>query len=106
MDSSDDSDFELAFFAYWRQTNIDKCMKRCVRRSWIHDTLKTRQSLGEYHRLVQELRLDSARFKKYFRMSPSVFDELLSMIGPLISKTNTNFRRPIDAGERLAITLR
>ena len=39
-------------------------------------------------------------------MSPDRFDHLLSLVSPIISKQSTNFREPISAGERLAITLR
>ena len=39
----------------------------------------------------------------YFRMSPTVFDQLLALVGPTIQKTNTHYRKCIDPGERLAI---
>jgi len=48
------------------------------RHVWIHEVNSRRNALGEYHRLVQELRLDKSRFKQYFWMTPSVFDELLT----------------------------
>lgn len=32
----------------------------------VHDTLRKRKNWGEYHQLVQELRLDDGRFKTYF----------------------------------------
>ena len=39
-------------------------------------------------------------------MSPERFDHLLSLVDPIISKKDTNFRKAISAGERLAVTLR
>lgn len=39
-------------------------------------------------------------------MSPERMDHLLSMVGPLISKRDTNFRKAIPAQERLMLTLR
>ena len=39
-------------------------------------------------------------------MSPARFDNLLSRVGPIISKKVTRLREPISAGERLAATLR
>ncbi|CAK6969319.1 zinc finger BED domain-containing protein 1-like [Scomber scombrus] len=39
--------------------------KRC-RRFWVHDILRTRTELGEFHRLLQELRLDDGRFQRYY----------------------------------------
>jgi len=41
-----------------------------------------------------------------FRMSPEVFDELLSKVGPRISKLTTQMRKPIPAEVRLCVTLR
>ena len=43
---------------------------------------------------------------KYFCMSLLRFDDLLRMVGPAISRQQTNFRRPVSPGERLAVTLR
>ena len=42
----------------------------------------------------------------YFRMSPDRFNHLLSLVEPLIRKSDTRFRKSISAGERLALTLR
>ena len=39
-------------------------------------------------------------------MSPERFDHLLSIVGPHITREDTNFRKSIAANERLAITLR
>ena len=39
-------------------------------------------------------------------MSPSVFELLLSMVGPRLKKTTTNMRDPISPSERLTVTLR
>jgi len=44
------------------------------RRFWVRDVLRRRDDLGEYARLVQELRLDSDRFHRYFRVSAEQFD--------------------------------
>ncbi|XP_065837891.1 uncharacterized protein [Oscarella lobularis] len=49
---------------------------------------------------------DHESFYKYFRMTPSRFDHLLSLIGPCITKESTTFRNSVSPGERLAITLR
>ncbi|KAK7162472.1 hypothetical protein R3I93_006702 [Phoxinus phoxinus] len=80
--------------------------KRKRRSVWIHETIRARGHDGEYHRLVQELRLDEVRFQQYFRLDRTQFDVLLRRVGPLIAKENTNYRRAISPGERLAICLR
>ena len=80
--------------------------RRRERRYWIHNVVGKRQELGEYHRLIQELRRDSDRFRRYFRTSTAQFDMLTDMIGPQIAKLSTNWRQSISPAERLAITLR
>ncbi len=39
-----------------------------------------------------ELRLDGARFKKYFRFTPEQFDYIIQLIGPSIYKMDTQLR--------------
>jgi len=50
--------------------------------SWVHDVLSHRDDLGKYARLVQELRLGSDRFHRYFRMSTEQFDYVLGLVEP------------------------
>ena len=57
--------------------------------------------------MLADLRREpSGKFENFCRMSASDFEFLLSMIGPNISKKDTNWRKCIQAQERLAITLR
>uniref|UniRef100_A0A8D3C299 DDE Tnp4 domain-containing protein n=1 Tax=Scophthalmus maximus TaxID=52904 RepID=A0A8D3C299_SCOMX len=56
--------------------------------------------------LVAELRLDSQRHHQYFRMSAEKMDELLSIIGPEVTRQNTNYRAAIEPKQRLAVGLR
>ena len=42
----------------------------------------------------------------YFRMSPTLFEHLLSWIAPRIQKLATKMREPIPAGERLRVSWR
>lgn len=57
---------------------------------------------GFYHAIF--LILDS-RFMNYCRMSATEFEELLCLVGPMISKRYV-VRDPISAPERLALTLK
>ncbi|XP_033978104.1 protein ANTAGONIST OF LIKE HETEROCHROMATIN PROTEIN 1-like [Trematomus bernacchii] len=77
-----------------------------VHRFWVHPILRKCLQRGEYHVLVQELRLDDHLFQQYFRMSKNVFDELLGKVGSLITKVDTHMRVSIGPAERLAICLR
>jgi len=75
-----DSEDDLALIGL----HVISRQKRTRRRTvWTHNVIGRRLQLAEYHRLIQELRLDSDRFqKRQFRMSPAIFDELLSVVGP------------------------
>ncbi|KAJ8371645.1 hypothetical protein AAFF_G00303650 [Aldrovandia affinis] len=64
--------------------------------SYMLRILQTRRQHGEYHRLVQELRLDGERFQRYFRLDRAQFDELLTRVGPRITRQDTNWRSPIN----------
>ena len=52
--------------------------RRCV---WVHDIIRRRREPGEYHCLLQKLRLDSSRFRAHSRTLPSTFKELLNSVG-------------------------
>uniref|UniRef100_A0A672R0C1 Zgc:194221 n=1 Tax=Sinocyclocheilus grahami TaxID=75366 RepID=A0A672R0C1_SINGR len=56
---------------------------RTRRSVWVHEILGARKQLSEYHRLVQELKLDVSRFKEYFRMSRHVAIQAPSSTGSM-----------------------
>lgn len=80
--------------------------RRRERKEWVHSINEKRTSYGEFHHLFNELRQDTCRFYKYFRMTPDIFDDLLKQVNPLIRRKDTNYRTAISSSERLAITLR
>ena len=81
--------------------------QRRTRRYWVRDIYKERETKGEYHLLVKQMKLhDHELFFKCFRMSPTTFEKLLCFVGPDIQKVTTPMRNPISASERLALTLR
>ena len=45
-------------------------------------------------------------FSSFFRMSPKRMEHLLSLVAPLITKKDTNFRKAIAPAHRLMLTLR
>ena len=92
-----------ALYLLWKYQKRRNAKRR---RFWVHNTIRKRTQLGEFHRLLQELRLDDGRFQRYFRMNVSQFDDLLARIGARISRLDTNYRRSISAEERLSICLR
>jgi len=109
MTEEDDCSLAIVYWYFLRKSETrtkPKRRQKQERRFWIHEVISRRGELGEHYRLVQELRHDPERFRRYFRMSTSQFDMLLDMIGPKIEKLDTNWRRSISPAERLAITLR
>ncbi|XP_030216454.1 uncharacterized protein LOC115546823 [Gadus morhua] len=92
-----------ALYLLWES---EERRKRKRRRVWVHDILRRRLQLGEFHHLLQELRLDDGRFQRYFRLSRAQFDDLLARVGARISRQDTNYRRSISTAERLSVCLR
>nr|CAB3263116.1 uncharacterized protein LOC101243083 [Phallusia mammillata] len=75
------------------------------RRLWVREIFANRHR-GQWHTLVPELERDPEFYFKYFRMDKADFEQLLHMVQSLIVKKHTNWRTPVSAGHRLAITLR
>ncbi|XP_023246920.1 uncharacterized protein LOC111643391 [Copidosoma floridanum] len=79
-----------------------------VKRVWVSELFKevNRVAQGASDNLVLTLRLhDRQGFINFFRMSPEAFDELLSLVGPKITKKFC-VRAPISATIRFQLTLR
>ena len=72
-----------------------KRWKTTRRRVWVHEVLRRRTELGEFHCLLQELRLDDDRFQRYLRLTGAQFEDLLARVGARISRLDTNYRRSI-----------
>ena len=86
---------------------LKRRLSRKRKRMWVRKINQARLCKGEYHSLIREMRLrDHESYFKYFRMTPSRFDHLLSLVGPAIIRQETNFRKPVSPGERLAVTIR
>ncbi len=79
--------------------------RRKRRRYWIHPIVTRREEHGEFYRLVQELKMYHERFRGYFRMSVSEFENLLQQLAPSLTKEHTHYCKPIDPEQRLAVCL-
>ena len=74
-------------------------------RPWL--TVERRLQYGQFETLMQELRNeDVASFKRYLRITPDMFDEILQRVTHRIQRMDTRFRHAIPAGLKLAVTLR
>ena len=69
--------------------------------------LNRRNELGVYNTLLRELRMeDEGEYKRFLRMIPENFDDLLNLIECDIKKKSTIMRNPIPPNIKLAATLR
>ena len=78
-------------------------------RVWVRQWLDVDRRLqhGHNHRLIYELRYnDPASYFNFLRVPPDMFDELLSRLGPLIVRQDTPYRKPLEPGLKLAMTMR
>ena len=70
----------------------------------VNDLWKERESRVHYHNLFQEMRLkDHSKHFNYLRMLPSISDDLIHLVGPLLIKGPTNFRKPLPPELRVAV---
>jgi hypothetical protein len=61
----------------------------------------------KYLKLLHKLRLeDEHSFRNFVRTDPRIFHELHQRLEPRLSKKDTWFRKSIDPGLKLAVTLR
>ena len=68
---------------------------------------ETRLMYGHYHRLMRELRMeDTSSFCNFMRMEPQMFDELVDRLSPRITLQDTNWRKALEPGLKVAVTLR
>ena len=83
--------------------------KRTAKRFWVRPWLSADRRLQfvNYDQLLRELRMeDNSSFFNYTRMEPIMFDEILKRVSPRIQKSNTHFRKALEPGLKLAITIR
>ncbi|CAH1383585.1 unnamed protein product [Tenebrio molitor] len=77
-----------------------------TKRWHVRPIFANRLAQGDHHNLLQEMILtDHESYFNYMRMSPIMFEELLSIVGPSITKKCV-IRKPILPAQRLAVTLR
>ncbi len=81
--------------------------RRRNRKVWTREWIRKRDRHGAYHQLLQELKLcDRNAYKNFLRIDEAIFETILELVSPIISRQDTHLRQSISAGERLAVTLR
>lgn len=96
----------LLALLYIRNQRKKKNMQK-KRKYWVHPILQLKQQQGDWDNLVCEMILQADEtYFNYMRMTRNMFEYLLSKVEPLITKMETNMRKPIPAAARLAMTIR
>ncbi|XP_070212554.1 uncharacterized protein [Littorina saxatilis] len=91
---------------------VQELMRRRRRRPpafWVRPWLTAQRRLmyGHFHCLMRELRIeDTASFFNFMRMEPQMFDELVDRLSPRITLQDTNCRKALEPGLKVAVTLR
>ncbi|KYN04711.1 hypothetical protein ALC62_04411, partial [Cyphomyrmex costatus] len=68
-------------------------------------SIERRSQQGASENLVKEMQIgDTEKYVDYFRMSPQLFEALLQLVGPILTKEYV-VREPISCVTRLQITL-
>ena len=81
--------------------------KKRKRRWSVRPRLARRYPMGAYNNLMREISVeDPQQFRIFLRMIADNLEEILRLVGPLISKKDTTMREAISANERLAVTRR
>ena len=84
-----------------RQKQFRSIWVRC----WL--SAERRLKYGQYDRLMAELRMEAVySFFNSLRMQPEMFDKLLKRVGQRIQKNDTLWRKSLEPGLKLALTLR
>ena len=101
-EEQEDDEAALAVLLAYRRRR-----RRQRRRFWVRPWIARRPQFGQYHQLMGELEREAqGDFTNFLRMEPAMFYELLQRVSPRLTKAVTNFRRPLEPGLKLAITLR
>ena len=102
MDSRED---ELYFLSLLSVVFVKCKNRRKKRRQWCKEWMQRRNKFTHIN-LLNELRHEPSDYNNFLRMNESVYNELLSLISPLIKKKDTQMRVAISPHERLTATLR
>ena len=102
MDSREDELHLLSLLSvvFVKCKNKRKKRKQCCK-EWIR-----RRNKFTHINLLNELRHEPSDYNNFLRMNESVYNELLSLISPVIKKHDTQMRAAISPHERLTATLR
>lgn len=77
------------------------------KRVWIRDWIRRRSTLGVSELLLKEISTeDPDSYRNFMRLSVEKFQELLNLVKPKLTKSETWMRSPISPQIKLEVTLR
>lgn len=76
------------------------------RKYWVHPLNQQRKEDGEHLKIQEMYEKYPDRFFQYTRLSPAMFDKLLSIVSASIQKQDTNYRDAVSVRVRLYVLLR
>ena len=102
MDSlEDDSCFLTLFVVTFAERKIRRKKRKQRCKEWLQ-----RRNKFTHIDLLNELRNEPSDYKNFLQINESVYNELLSLVVPLIKKKDTQMRAAISPHKRLTATLR
>lgn len=84
---------------------LKKRKGRRQRSVWTKTWLQRRTSHG-YGHLLRGLKTDPGDYRNFLRMDEQLFQHLVKLVSPFITKQDTNMRKAISPADRLVVTLR
>ena len=117
LENLDDPELVLCLFDFYSATLLfevvravrAKRQKRKPKRRqcWVMPYLRRRVERGYYNTIMKELSTESPLlYRNFTRINEALFDEIVLRLTPHIRRKMTYWRRPIEPGLRVAITLR
>ena len=102
--SSEDEEILLSLLLLRRRR---RRLRAANRKTWIKSWVSHRQTQGACANIVHELNCeDPEKFRQYHRLDRNSFEEILTLVSPLIEKKDTQLRCSLKPIERLSVTLR
>ena len=85
-----------------KRREAEEKRRKKKRSVWVRKWLQRRPRLGQYTKLINELKSeDSKAFRNFLRMDYNTFSEILHRIEGRITKAANNFRKPLSPGNQV-----
>ena len=97
---------EVSVLARKLQEEQKRQRRRERKRFWARSWSLRRPLYGQYEKLLNELTAeDGTVYKNFLRMDPATFREILARVAPRTEKKDILWRKALEPGLKLAITL-